>query len=161
MKHIGFALALLGAWIFSPCVLASPHEAHSHAHASTPAPIPAQRWATDAALREGMHRVHGALNELHRYELGQLPESQALASVAEINAAADYMFTNCKLESTPDTALHGMLAPLLAAAAQFKNDPKDMSAVAAMRQAVADYPRYFNDPGWTPLEASADSAHDH
>lgn len=161
MKYIALTFTLLGTWLFVPRVLASPHAAHSHAHATAVAPIPAQRWATDAPLREGMHRVHAALNNLHRYERGQLGETDALASVADINAAAAYMFANCKLEPTPDTALHGMLAPLLGAAARFKNDPKDMSAVAAMRDAVADYPRYFNDPGWTALDATAEPAHGH
>lgn len=153
MKRIRFAI-LIGVFVLAPCAAApAPHE-HAHAHATAPTPIPAQRWATDAALREGMHRVHVALDQLHRYELGQVPESAALAGVADIEAAGAYMFANCKLEPTPDTALHGILAPLLAGAAALKQHPKDMAAIAAMHHAVADYPRYFNDPGWAPVEAS-------
>ncbi|MEO8804010.1 MAG: DnrO protein [Rudaea sp.] len=150
MKRMGFALVSLGALVFAPCAVASPPQAHSHTHehATTSTPVPAVRWATDAALREGMHRVHGALDQLHRYELGQLPQSAALASVADIEAAGAYMFANCKLDPTPDAALHGMLAPLLAGAAALKQNPKDMTAVAAMRNAVADYPRYFDDPAY-------------
>ena len=115
------------------------------AHATTTL-VPAQRYVTDAPLRTGMARVTAALVELHSYEAGQMSADAALERVATIEAAARYMFANCKLPAAPDAALHGMLVPLLAGAAALKQDPQDLAAVAAMRHAVADYPRYFDDP---------------
>lgn len=136
------------------------HEDHAaHATAAT-ATLPAQRYATDAPLREGMARVHTAVDDLHHYEMGHMPENIALERVATIEKATRFMFENCKLASAPDAALHGMLGPLLVGAAALRKDPKDMAAVAAMRRAVADYPRTFDDPQW-PLEAaSTDAKHD-
>lgn len=162
MMRTGFAMVLLGTLIFAPCAMAAPPEehAHTHAHAATATPVPATRWATDAPLREGMRRVHEALHQLHGYERGQMSQSTALARVADIEAAAAYMFANCKLEPTPDAALHGMLAPLLASAAAFKQNPTDVTGVAAMHNAVANYPRYFDDPGWTAAEAPANAHHE-
>ncbi len=94
------------------------------------------------------------------YEMGHMPENMALERVATIEEATRFMFANCKLAAAPDAALHGMLVPLLAGAAALKKDPKDMAAITAMRHAVADYPRYFNDPQW-PLEAApAAATHD-
>lgn len=139
---------------------APPHEdhtAHPASDAATPAPIPAQRWATDAPLREGMGRVRSALDELRHYEMGHMPPGVAIERVAAVEEAATYMFAHCKLAPDADAALHGMLVPLLAAAQRLKKSPQDISAVAAMRGAVADYPHYFDDPQWT---VQTDSAHD-
>ena len=159
--HLGIALACsLGLALAAQAAPTSAHEDHAGHVATSPAPVPAQRWATDAPLREGIRRVHAALHDLHQYELGHMSESVALEHVAAIENATQYMFANCKLESAPDAALHGMLGPLLAGAAAFKKDPKDLAAVTAMRHAVADYPRYFDDPQWPLKPMPADAEHD-
>ncbi|MEO7064897.1 MAG: DnrO protein [Dokdonella sp.] len=146
---LAFSLGLVGS------VQAAPQHAHED-HAAA-APVPTQRYVPDAPLSDGMARVHTALDELRHYEMGHMPENMALERVATIEDATRFMFANCKLAAAPDAALHGMLVPLLAGAAALKKDPKDMAAVTAMRSAVADYPRYFNDPQW-PLEAAHDAA---
>ena len=163
-RNLGIALACSLVVAFAaqaaPTAPHEDHAGHSGHAATTPAPLPAQRWATDVPLREGMHRVHVALHDLHQYELGHMSESVALEHVAAIEDATKYMFANCKLESAPDAALHGMLGPLLAGAAAFKKDPKDVAAVTAMRHAVADYPRYFDDPQWSLKPMPAGAKHD-
>lgn len=140
----------------SPASTHEDHAAHAASAASAPAPRPAQRWATDAPLREGMARVRIALDELRHYEMGHMPASMALERVASIEDATTYMFAHCKLAPDADAALHGILLPLLAAAQRMKKDTRDMAAIAAMRSVVADYPRHFDDPQWT---AEADSTH--
>lgn len=166
MKPMNPGIALvcsLGLTFAAQATPTAPHEDHAgHAAHVTmaPAAVPAQRWATDAPLREGMRRVHAALHALHKYELGHMSESVALEHVSAIQDATQYMFANCKLESAPDAALHGMLGPLLAGVAAFRKDPKDLAAVTAMRHAVADYPRYFDDPQWSLEHAPADAKHD-
>lgn len=137
------------------------HEGHADpgTHAAT-TPIPATRYATDAPLREGMARIHAALDELAHYEMGHMPQSLAVERVEEIKSAVDFLFANCKLDATADVALHGMLAPLLGAIQTFKAKPEDASAVAAMRSAVADYPRVFDDPAW-PLQTEEAADHEH
>lgn len=161
MKPLYLGIALACSIGITTAAQASAQHAHEdHVAHERAAPVPAQRYATDAPLREGMARVRTALDELRHYEMGHMPENMALERVASIEDATRFMFANCKLASAPDAALHGMLVPLLAAATALKKDPKDMPAVAAMRSAVADYPRYFEDPQW-PLEvAPADTQHD-
>jgi hypothetical protein len=111
--------------------------------------VPAQRWTADAPLREGMGRIQDALNELRHYELGHLNEATALEQIAAIQDAGAYIFTHCTLAPDADGALHSMLAPLLIAAQALKDDPHDIAAIASMRDAVADFPRYFDDPDWS------------
>ncbi len=57
--NLGIALACgLGLATAVQSAANSPHEDHVKHAATAPAPVPAQRWATDAPLREGMRRVH-------------------------------------------------------------------------------------------------------
>ena len=122
-----------------------PHQAHA---AAGPVHAPAQRWTSDAALREGMGRVHAAIKELRHHELGHMPPAAAREQAAQIEAAIRFLFANCKLAPDADAALHQILLPLLQAAQRLQGDPADRSTVAALRAAVAPYPRQFDDPGW-------------
>lgn len=124
------------------------HERHAGLAVAAPVVIPAQRYASDAPLREGMSRIHAALEELRHYEMGHMPQSIAVERVASIKAATNYLFTNCKLDAEADAALHSMLVPLLNGVQAFNKDPADTSTVTAMRNAVADYPNMFDDPNW-------------
>jgi len=133
---------------------ADAHAAH-HAHAApaaapttTRTTAPAQRWASDAALRDGMGRVRVALDELHHYELGHMPPAAAQEQAAQIEAAIDYLFAHCRLAPEPDAALHKILLPLLTSAQRLNRDPSQREAIVAMREAVAAYPQQFDDPGW-------------
>lgn len=124
-------------------------EQTTHAdHAGSAVLIPAQRYTSDAALREGMLRIHVALEELRHYEMGHMPQSIAVDKIDSIKDATEYLFANCKLDANADAALHSMLVPLLNGVQAFKKDPADTSAVATMRDAIADYPRVFDDPNW-------------
>lgn len=140
-----FLVALLCLTLPALALAQHSHETHDAAAATV---SPAHRHATDAPLREGMARIHAALEELRHYEMGHMPESMASDRVDAIQAATDYLFANCKLDANADAALHGMLAPLLAAVQAFRKNSDDTSTIAAMRKAVADYPRIFDDPLW-------------
>jgi hypothetical protein len=161
MKLIPLAAALICGFA-TLAIHAAPAHAHEDhaAHAATaPVAVPTKRWATDAPLREGMGRVRTALDELRHYERGHMPAGMALERVTSIEGATTYMFAHCKLAADADGALHGMLVPLLAAAQRLRKDPQDLSAVEAMRNAVADYPRYFDDPQWPVAAESAHAGH--
>jgi hypothetical protein len=124
------------------------HAHHAMPAEAAPAAPPAARWPADTALQDGMGRIHVALEELRHYEMGHMDATMALDRVGLIEQAADDIFARCKLPEDRDAVLHRMLVPLLAAAHKLKADPADMAQVQAMRDAVADYPRYFVDPGW-------------
>ena len=152
MSSMKTTLALLGALALAAATHVAPvyaqHDHAVHAHLATPPP-PAQRWVADAALRDGIGRIHTALEELRHYEMGHMDATMALDRVGLIEQAASDIFARCKLTPQKDAVVHAMLVPLLAAAQKLRANPQDMSQVAAMRQAVADYPRYFDAPGWT------------
>lgn len=109
--------------------------------------LPATPWPSDAALREGMRRMHRAVDALEHAKHGHLDAAQAAAAQL-VQDAANEMIANCKLPAEPDAALHGLLATLLGGAAAIKADPADTAPVAAMRKALALYPRMFDDPRW-------------
>lgn len=129
---------------------AAPQDAHaSHPPAGTSSPIlPATPWASDAPLREGMRRMHRAVEALGHAEHDHLDAAQATAAAHQVQAAAEYMIAHCKLAPEPDAALHGLLATLLRGAAAIKADPANTTPVAAMRDAMALYPRMFQDVAW-------------
>ncbi|MEZ5462010.1 DnrO protein [Dokdonella sp.] len=153
-----FILALL-----VPLACPAAQARHEHEHdgqtlATAATANPARRFETDAPLREGMGRIHQALNELRHYEMGHMPESIAVEKVDEIQSSIDYLFANCKLPTDADAALHAILVPLLDAVNSFDKDPKDMAALASMRKAVDDYPHRFIDPDWPLPGTSAEHA---
>jgi hypothetical protein len=163
MKSINVVLALACGLGLAMAAQASPQHAHeSHAaHAATAAaPVPAQRWAPDASLSEGMRRAHAAVDQLRHYEMGHMSAPMAVDRATEVERAVTYMFANCKLAPAPDAALHGILVPLMSAAQTLKADPKKVSAVAEMRAAIAHYPQYFNDPGWDKPAPAMHEMHD-
>lgn len=130
---------------------AAEHPADDHAsHASAavlPTP-PATPWASDAPLREGMRRMDQAVAALGHAEHGHLDPTQTGAAAQQVQDSANFMIANCKLAPEPDAALHGLLATLLSGAAAIKANPADTSPVASMREAVALYPRMFEDAAW-------------
>lgn len=146
------SVAVFGALValaMAPGAARAQHDHAAHAHITQPVPPPAQRWQADATLREDMGRIHTALEELRHYEMGHMDATMALDRVGLIEQAAADIFAKCKLTPEKDAVLHGMLVPLLGAAQKLKANPQDMAQVAAMREAVAQYPRYFDAPGWT------------
>lgn len=151
--------AILGGLLMAPLAQAMPQHHHDAATTSS-VPLPAQRWAPDAPLREGMRRAQTAVGELHHYELGHMSETMALDRARTVADAVTFMFAHCKLAAEPDKALHGILVPLLSAAQALQADPKKVQAVAEMRAAIDQYPHYFNDPGWNKQVPAHSSAHD-
>ncbi|MGA0587644.1 DnrO protein [Dyella sp. KRB-257] len=129
------------------------HAHHAAPGDTAPVPAPAARWPADAALQGGMGRIHVALEELRHYEMGHMDATMALDRVGLIEQAAADIFATCKLPAERNAVLHRMLVPLLAAAQKLKADPDDIAQVQAMRDALADYPHYFADPGWTAAAA--------
>jgi len=145
-----FLAVVLGAGLALPSGRAMAQDQHQHDAASeaAAAPIPATRYQPDAPLRAGMRTVHQTVAELVHAEKGHMGTAMIRDRAGTIESAVVEMFANCKLEPTPDAALHGILVPLLGAAQALKANPADTAPVARMRDIIAAYPRYFDDPGW-------------
>jgi hypothetical protein len=149
MKTLAVLLGAVAlAATIAPDAARAQHDHDPQAHVTAPVPPPVQHWAADADLRDGMGRIHAALDELRHYEMGHMDATMALDRASLIEQAAADIFAKCKLAPEQDAVMHGMLVPLLAAVQRFKANPQDTAQVAAVRKAVADYPRYFDDPGW-------------
>jgi hypothetical protein len=138
-----------------PAATQDSHASHPPAGTSSPI-LPATPWASDAPLREGMRRMHRAVEALGHAEHDHLDAAQTTAVAQLVQDAANYMITNCKLAPEPDAALHGLLATLMTGAAAIKADPANTSPVAAMRDAMALYPRMFQDAAWQADTAPAE-----
>ncbi|QCO68333.1 DnrO protein [Luteimonas yindakuii] len=123
------------------------HATHAdHANHSThrsPLDAPDVKWTPDAPLMAGMRRLHAALDGANTGDA-----QHALRLASEADAAVAYMFEHCELEAEPDVALHGVLARVMAGTQALRDDPEDLAPLATMRDAVADYPRLFDDPGF-------------
>ncbi len=132
------------------------HAAHAASDQAMPT-LPATPWPSDPALREGMRRMQRAVQALEHAEHGHLDAAQSTAVAQQVQDAANYMIANCKLPAEPDAALHGLLSTLLAGAAAIKADPADTGPVASMREAIALYPRMFEDASWQSDTAAAES----
>lgn len=155
IRHLLCSLPLLMAAPFA--VAQSGHDAHAHGHeahaeaAAEKTPAPAKRWAVDAPLQTGMGKIRTAVESLAHHEMGHLDTKQVVMLATEIDTQVQYLIANCKLEPAADSALHGIIGPLLAGAKALKDKPADAAPVAALRSALHDYPRYFDDPAWLPL----------
>jgi hypothetical protein len=153
---LAVAALLCGALVTPATHAAQDHHHHDPAaSAAVPAaPVPATRYTPDAPLRAGMRSVHQAVSELAHAEMGHMSAAMTRDRATAIETAVAGMFANCKLEPTPDAALHGILVPLLTAAQALKANPADTAQVVRMRDAIAAYPRYFDDTGWDAPAAS-------
>ena len=143
------ALALLAALAAAPAAAQAAHAAHAaHATHAPTAATPAQRWATDASLRDGMRRIRQATQALEHYEHGHMDAVQARNVATLIDAAVNDMLANCKLKPDADAALHGLLAKFLAGAKALRESRETPAAIAGMRAALVRYPQLFDDPEW-------------
>ena len=130
--------------------LALPAAAHEHAHRAGTAVTPtaaAQRWNTDAPLREGMDRIRHAVDALQHYEHGHIGPEQAVQLAAGIERDVGFVVAHCKLEPRADAALHAILGALIHGAQALKAKPTELAAIPPMRSALHDYARQFDDPG--------------
>ena len=127
-------------------VLAQDH-AHPAAAASTGA-VPVQRYATDATLRAQMREIRGVVLELERGRHGPITSEATTRLADRITGHVNTIIVNCKLPPDADAALHDIIGPLLQNASALKADPARGDAVAAMRRAIDQYARTFDDPGF-------------
>ena len=110
--------------------------------ADVPVPADHVRWKPDAPLVAGMSQVRTAIAGLE----GQPDAATVAARADDIDAAIKFMFANCKLEPTPDTALHGVLARMMQASQALHASPADLAPLHELDAALKNYERMFDDP---------------
>lgn len=126
--------------------------AQQHAHqASTPttSAVPAQRYATDATLREQMRAIRENVLALEHHGSGNITKELAVQLADQITGHVNTIIVNCKLPPDADAALHNIIGPLLQDASALKADPGRKDAVAGMRAALDQYAHTFDDPAFS------------
>lgn len=143
-------LPLVAALALAPVatVQAAPRDQGHAGHAVEAIATPAQRWATDAPLRAGMREIGAVVEALGHYEAGHMGPDQAVLLAGQVPGHIAGIVANCRLEPEADAALHVVLAGLSRGADALARDPADLAAIQSMRQALADYARLFDDPGF-------------
>lgn len=140
-------LAVLAAGIgvaAVPPVLAQHHGQYPASNQTAKAPV--QRFATDAVLRESMRGIRKSVDALAHYEHGHLGPQQVALLAGNVEGHVNDVITNCKLPPDADAALHAVIVPLMRSAAMLKADPARPGPIAAMRGALDEYRRRFDDP---------------
>ena len=113
------------------------------------------KWPIDAPLREGMQRIHNLI-EATSADATLMPE-QATATSNGVRQQVDYLIANCKLSAEADAVLHVLIAELLAGADALAKPESSAQGLDQIRQALAQYPRYFDHPDWPPAETKVES----
>ncbi|MCW3147064.1 DnrO protein [Stutzerimonas stutzeri] len=134
---------------------ATPHHEHGHAQPLL-RPANGQQWATDAALREGMTRIHEAVDAA----LAQAPDeglndAQARDLQQAIDAAAAYLTGNCRLAPEPDAALHALLGQLLQGAEALGDRHAREAALGQVIASLQQYSELFSEPRWREAAVAA------
>lgn len=131
-------------------------EQHGHSASQAASPLPARRWATDPALREGMARIRDAVALLPHYAHGHMSRAQLTGLASGIEGDVASIVSSCKLAPEADAQLHPIIAALIKGAQALKADPPDLdAATGTIDAAFADYARRFDDPGFATPGAAA------
>ncbi|MCW9058366.1 MAG: hypothetical protein OQL11_05790 [Gammaproteobacteria bacterium] len=127
------------------------HDHHDHATQETGGLVlnEGERWATDAALREGMERVRASFAEvLPAYQRGEFSHEAATDTARAIDDHVAFLVENCKLEPAADAVLHVLVAELLQGTATLRKAPASPEGLPRIHGVLRDYPRYFDHTGW-------------
>lgn len=149
----------IGAPAFAaPAAPAAPAtDAHQHA-AAAPTKLMldhGKKWATDEPLRRNMSAIRSALvanvTAIHHGTM-TADGYKALGSLVETHIAN--IVTECKLDPAADENLHLIVAELStgADAMQGKSKATPVAGAAQTVGAVNQYGRYFQHPGWKPID---------
>jgi len=148
-------------WLSASLLTLSPSATaqHDHHHSDSVNERPALqlnnglRWATDAPLRAGMLRIQEAFARmLPGFRNDTLGPADYRTLADELNAELRYLFENCKLPQDADAQLHLILARITDAAAALDETGRESQGMITLHRALADYPEYFDHPGWNEIE---------
>lgn len=143
---VTIAAVLLLAGMAAPIAHAQDgHHHHAPADQSAQETV-AGRFQTDAPLRKGMGEIRKAVDALGHYERGHMGSEQAVEFAGTIQQQVDYLIANCKLDPKADAALHVIIARLTSSAQALQSDPKDLTSIPPMREALQQYVMQFDDP---------------
>ena len=140
---------------------ANAQEIHAHTH-STAGVAKLQlnagnHWTPDVSLRSGMAAIREAFEADHpAIHAGKETDAQYDALAARVEKEVQSIIANCKLPADADANLHYIVADLMQGVALMRSGDTAESrheGASLVHGALHAYPRYFDDPTWTPPEA--------
>ena len=133
--------ALLAVAAPQPGLAASASHDHGDPHHRGTLATGTAVMATDIPLREGMDGIRQRAHGLHS------PAVDTLDVAAAIEEHVAFIVDNCRLPAAADAALHVILAQVLNGVEQLRAGEAE-AAAATLEQALGDYGRHFDHPGW-------------
>jgi hypothetical protein len=154
-RLLALACTVAAAALVSAAPLAAEHAHHGHDAPAGLALDHGKKWPTDEPLRQGMGRVRAALAQaLPAVHADKAKPAQYRELAGSVRKDVAYIVANCHLEPEADAMLHLVIAELLAGADAMEGKAKGVKPRAGaiqVVQALDDYGRHFDHPGWQPL----------
>jgi hypothetical protein len=113
-----------------------------------------KKWPTDEPLRKGMGEIRTLIDAQHEgIHKGRLKPVDYAALGERIEAQVGYVVANCKLDPGADANLHIVVGEILAGVEAMKGKEKKSPRAGAGKvvDALKDYGKYFDHPGWKRL----------
>jgi len=154
LKNIVYAITLAG--ILSTVgtnVLAADEHHHHEKHGAQLMLNQGQKWQIDESLHTGMTRIsQDVMANLGQIHHNGFSDKQFAELATRLEQHLSYLFENCKLEPKADAQLHTLLASVMQGIDKIKNAKNKKQGAVMIVQALKDYPVYFSDPSWQPIE---------
>lgn len=151
-----FKALIIPVFLIASGAFAADHHSHSaHPDAAKLELDNGKKWATDAALRDGMNQIRKLMApQIHGIHKNTLKKEQYATLANGVSQATSNIFKNCKLNANADAVLHIILAQMLDGMKAMKTaDKVDDQRAGAIKvvTALEQYPQYFSHEGWTSL----------
>jgi hypothetical protein len=154
-KRLALACAALAAGVIGATPFAADHAHHGHEAPAKLTLDQGRKWPTDPPLRQGMGRVRDAMEKaLPAVHANKAKPPQYRELAGSVRREVAYIVANCHLAPEADAMLHLVIAELLAGADAMEGKAKGLkprSGAIQVVQALEDYGRHFDHPGWQPL----------
>ena len=153
MKTLLSALVAALALGFGASTLAAAeHGARDPAQAAVRELDQARKWQTDEPLREGMENIRAALlAQSHIFHGGDDSRTDYGALAAQVTGELALITQNSRLEPLADADLSQLIGRMIAGAEAMQGKAQGVAPLdGAVRvaEALGDYVRLFDHPGW-------------
>ena len=159
LQRLAAGLAAVAIVSMATALAAGPALAQSHGHdAGAPTTMTlneGRKWATDAALRDGMSRIRKLVEpQLAAAHAGKLSAAQYASLAAQVEAEVGGIVAKCKLAPEADAVLHVVVGEIGAgtdAMAGKTAHQRPAQGLVQIAKAVNDYAGHFDHPGFKPI----------
>lgn len=113
---------------------------------------PLKKFATDEVLRQGMSNIAAQLDKSWKEIQGNQLQGPAYLDLAgQVEGQVTNIVKNCKLDPRADHAFHEILSDLNQATGLMRRTKPEIqrAGALALAQALRNYAKYFDHPGWT------------